>query len=214
MGIEKLLFYVFAATAVLASFGVIGSRNPVRAALFLVLAFVATAGIWLLLQAEFLGIVLILVYVGAVMVLFLFVIMMLDINLIPLREGFTRYLPLGIAVGVVVLAEMSLVLNPQFFGLEHFPSPVALAVGDSNTKMLGQLLFTEYLYAFELAAVLLLLAIVAAIVLTLRRRNRHEALYQDIGAQVRVQASDRLTMVKMPAVVAVKEDKEKESGDE
>jgi NADH-quinone oxidoreductase subunit J len=211
MGVEKILFYLFAATAVLASLGVIGSKNPVRAALFLVLAFVATAGIWLLLQAEFLGIVLILVYVGAVMVLFLFVIMMLDINLAPLQEGFARYLPIGAAVAVVVLAEMSLVLNPEFFGLKNFPVPEALSATDSNTKMLGHLLFTEYLYAFELAAVLLLLAIVAAIVLTLRRRDRKEALYQDIGAQVRVKAADRLTMVKMPAVVAVKEETKKES---
>lgn len=211
MGIEKILFYVFAATAVLASLGVIGSKNPVRAALFLVLAFVATAGVWLLLQAEFLGIVLILVYVGAVMVLFLFVIMMLDINLAPLQEGFARYLPIGVAVAVVVLAEMSLVLNPDFFGLQNFPAPAALSATDSNTKMLGQLLFTDYLYAFELAAVLLLLAIVAAIVLTLRRREQKAALYQDISAQVAVQASDRLVMVKMPAVVKVKEAKAEES---
>lgn len=201
MGVEKFLFYVFALTAVFASLGVISSRNPVRAALFLVLAFVATAGVWLLLQAEFLGIVLILVYVGAVMVLFLFVIMMLDINLTPLKEGFARYLPIGIAVALVVLAEMAMVLNPTFFGLDNFPSPVALSATDSNTKMLGQLLFTEYLFAFELAAVLLLLSIVAAIVLTLRRRHQSEALYQDVGAQVRVQASDRLTMVKMAPTV-------------
>lgn len=201
MGVEKFLFYVFALTAVFASLGVISSRNPVRAALFLVLAFVATAGIWLLLQAEFLGIVLILVYVGAVMVLFLFVIMMLDINLTPLKEGFARYLPIGIVVALVLLAEMALVLNPTFFGLDNFPSPAALSATDSNTKMLGQLLFTEYLFAFELAAVLLLLSIVAAIVLTLRRRHQREALYQDVSAQVRVQASDRLTMVKMAPTV-------------
>ena len=201
MGVEKFLFYVFALTAVFASLGVISSRNPVRAALFLVLAFVATAGVWLLLQAEFLGIVLILVYVGAVMVLFLFVIMMLDINLTPLKEGFARYLPIGIVVALVVLAEMAVVLNPTFFGLDNFPSPVVLSATDSNTKMLGQLLFTEYLFAFELAAVLLLLSIVAAIVLTLRRRHQSEALYQDVGAQVRVQASERLTMVKMAPTV-------------
>ncbi|MCI4410519.1 MAG: NADH-quinone oxidoreductase subunit J [Thiotrichales bacterium] len=205
MGIEKVLFYVFALTAIIASLGVIGSRNPVRAALSLVLAFIATAGVWLLLQAEFLGIVLILVYVGAVMVLFLFVIMMLDINLTPLKEGFARYLPIGIMVALIVLAEMSLILNPNFFGLEIYTVPTALGAHDSNTKMLGQLLFTEYLYAFVLAAVLLLLSIVAAIVLTLRRRQQSEALYQNVGDQVRVQASDRLTMVKMPAVVRVKE---------
>jgi len=205
MGVEKFLFYVFALTAILASLGVVGSRNPVRAALFLVLAFVATAGVWLLLQAEFLGIVLILVYVGAVMVLFLFVIMMLDINLTPLKEGFARYLPIGIVVALIVLAEMAMVINPSFFGLDSFPSPVALSATDSNTKMLGQLLFTEYLFAFELAAVLLLLSIVAAIVLTLRRRRQSEALYQDISAQVSVQASDRLTMVKMAPTVKLKE---------
>lgn len=205
MGIEKVLFYVFALTAIIASLGVIGSRNPVRAALSLVLAFIATAGVWLLLQAEFLGIVLILVYVGAVMVLFLFVIMMLDINLTPLKEGFARYLPIGIVVALIVLAEMSLILNPSFFGLELYTAPTALGAHDSNTKMLGQLLFAEYLYAFVLAAVLLLLSIVAAIVLTLRRRQQQEALYQNVGEQVRVQASDRLTMVKMPAVIRVKE---------
>lgn len=201
MGVEKILFFIFALTAILASMGVVFSRNPVRSALFLVLAFVATAGIWLLLQAEFLGIVLILVYVGAVMVLFLFVIMMLDINLTPLKEGFARYLPIGILVALVVFAEMAMILNPGFFGLDSFPSPQALSASDSNTKMLGQLLFTEYLYAFELAAVLLLLSIVAAIVLTLRRRQQSEALYQDVGAQVSVQASDRLTMVKMDPTV-------------
>jgi NADH-quinone oxidoreductase subunit J len=206
MSIEKLLFYAFAAVAVLGALAVISARNPVRAALYLVLTFFATAGVWLLMQAEFLGVVLVLVYVGAVMVLFLFVIMMLDINLTPLREGFTRYLPIGVAVAVVVLAEMLLVLNPEFYGLNNYPAPTALTMADNNTKQLGQVLFTEYLYAFELAAVLLLLSIVAAIVLTLRRRDRKEALYQDIEAQMRVKASDRLTMVKMPAVVPSKDE--------
>lgn len=201
MSIEKLLFYAFAVVAVLGALAVISARNPVRAALYLVLTFFATAGVWLLMQAEFLGVVLVLVYVGAVMVLFLFVIMMLDINLAPLREGFARYLPIGVAVAVVVLAEMLLVLNPEFYGLQNYHAPIALTMADNNTKQLGQVLFTEYLYAFELAAVLLLLSIVAAIVLTLRRRDRKEALYQDIDAQIRVKASDRLTMVKMPAVV-------------
>lgn len=201
MSIEKLLFYAFAAVAVLGALAVISARNPVRAALYLVLTFFATAGVWLLMQAEFLGIVLVLVYVGAVMVLFLFVIMMLDINLTPLKEGFARYLPVGIAVAVIVLAEMLLVLNPEFYGLNNYPTPTALTQSDNNTKQLGLLMFTEYLYAFELAAVLLLLSIVAAIVLTLRRRDRSTALYQDIDAQIRVKASDRLTMVSMPAVV-------------
>lgn len=200
MLVEKFVFYVFALVAIFASIGVISSRNPVRAALYLVLAFVATAGVWILLQAEFLGIVLILVYVGAVMVLFLFVIMMLDINLTPTTEGFARYLPIGIVVALVVLAEIAMVVNPTFFGLEQYPAPEVLAATDSNTKMLGQLLFTEYLFAFELAAVLLLLAIVAAIVLTLRRRPTSEALYQNVGEQVKVKAADRLTMVKMDAV--------------
>lgn len=199
MTVEKLLLYVFALTAILSAVGVISSRNPVRAALYLVLAFVATAGVWILLQAEFLGIVLILVYIGAVMVLFLFVIMMLDINLTPLSEGFARYLPLGIVVAMVVLVEMTMVINPSFFGLENFPSPEMLLASDSNTKQLGQLLFTDYLYAFELAAVLLLLAIVAAIVLTLRRRPQNEARYQDVAKQIAVRAEDRLTMVSMRA---------------
>ncbi len=210
MSIEKLLFYAFALVAVFGALAVISARNPVRAALYLVLTFFATAGVWLLMQAEFLGVVLVLVYVGAVMVLFLFVIMMLDINLTPLREGFARYLPIGVAVAVIVLAEMLLVLNPEFYGLNNYPAPIALTAEDNNTKQLGQLLFTEYLYAFELAAVLLLLAIVAAIVLTLRRGERKDALYQDIDAQIRVKASDRLTMVKMPPAVSSAEE-EKES---
>ncbi len=192
---ESVLFYLFGGILVLSSAAVVTVRNPVYAVLFLVLAFFNMAGIWVLLEAEFLALVLVLVYVGAVMVLFLFVVMMLDINLDPLREGFVRYLPVGILVALVILAELVVVLGGEHFGLEQIPSPVAHAADYSNTKELGRLLYTEYVYQFEIASVILLVAIIAAIVLTFRRRA--DSKYQDPEAQVRVQRSDRIRMVKM-----------------
>jgi len=194
--VVTLLFYAFAGVLVLSAIGMITSRNPVHAALYLVLAFFSSAVIWMLMEAEFLAIVLVLVYVGAVMVLFLFVVMMLDINTAQLREGFARNWPLGAVIAVVVIAEIASVVVVKSLGLSSLEPAVATATS-SNTRDLGHLLYTEYLYPFELAAVLLLIAIVAAIVLTLRRREDHKA--QDVAAQVAVRAQDRLRIVKMPA---------------
>jgi NADH-quinone oxidoreductase subunit J len=189
------IFYFFAAILVFAGLRVITSRNPVHAALFLVLAFFTAAGLWMLLEAEFLAITLVLVYVGAVMVLFLFVVMMLDINLDKLREGFWDYLPLAGFVAVLLMIEMALILGSRHFGLEVMGTPVPHPADYSNTKELGRLLYTEYVYAFELAAVILLVAIVAAIALTLRRRK--DSKYIDPAEQVKVKRNDRLRIVKM-----------------
>src|SRR6202795_4400296 len=169
---EAAVFYAFGDVLVLAGLAVVTARNPVHGVLFLVVAFFTAAAIWMLLRAEFLAIVLVLVYVGAVMVLFLFVVMMLDINLDKLREGFWSYLPLGAAVGVLMVVEMVLVLGGKQFGLLNLPGPATPVAGYSNTKELGRLLYTDYVYPFELAAVVLLVAIVAAIALTLRRRKQ------------------------------------------
>jgi NADH-quinone oxidoreductase subunit J len=193
---EKTLFYIFAAILLFAATMVITVRNPVRAALFLVLAFFTSAAIWLLLEAEFLAIVLVLVYIGAVMVLFLFVVMMLDINLIPLREGFAQYLPVGFLVAALIAFEMVAVLRPENFDLEQFIVPIPHKPDYSNTKELGNLLYTVYVYPFELASVILLVAIVAAIALTLRRRT---SKFQDPVQQVRVQRQDRVRLIKMTA---------------
>lgn len=191
---QLIIFYIFAAVLLFAATMVITTKNPVHSAMFLVLAFFNAAATWLLAEAEFLGIALVLVYVGAVMVLFLFVVMMLDINIAPLREGFARYLPLGGAVALVMVLEMVLVVSSdqvQMLGAEQ-----AAGVGD-NTRALGSVLYTTYLYPFELAAAVLLVAIVAAIMLTLRRRGgtRH----QDPSRQVRVRKADRLRVLQMPA---------------
>jgi NADH-quinone oxidoreductase subunit J len=196
MFFETILFYVFAAILLFAAVSVVTSRNPVHAALFLVLAFFTAAAIWMLLRAEFLAIVLVLVYVGAVMVLFLFVVMMLDINLDRLREGFWSYLPLGAAVGILMVVEMVLVLGRRYF---DFPPPKAkdYSLTYNNTKELGRLLYTDYMYPFEIAAVILLVAIIAAIALTLRRRKDTKA--QDPSAQVRVKRADRVRIVSMPS---------------
>ncbi len=194
---ESVLFYLFGTVLVAASAAVVTVRNPVYAVLFLVLAFFNMAGIWVLLEAEFLALVLVLVYVGAVMVLFLFVVMMLDINLDPLREGFVRYLPVGIVVALVILGELALVLAGGHFGLEQIPAPPARGPDYSNTAELGRILYTEYAYAFEIASVILLVAIIAAIVLAMRRRP--DSKYQDPAAQVRVRREDRVRIVEMPA---------------
>lgn len=192
------IFYFFAAILVFAGLRVITARNPVHAALYLVLAFFTAAGLWMLLEAEFLAIVLVLVYVGAVMVLFLFVVMMLDINLDRLREGFWTYLPLAGFVSVLLVIEMALILGGRHFGLDVMGVPAPHPADYSNTKELGRLLYTDYVYAFELAAVILLVAIVAAIALTLRRRK--DSKYLDPAEQVKVKRNDRLRIIKMPAV--------------
>jgi len=191
MAFPLILFYLFGAVLLASALAVILVRNPVHAALFLVLAFVTAAALWLLLYAEFLAITLVLVYVGAVMVLFLFVVMMLDINLDRLREGFWGNLPLAAGVGILMAAEMVLLL---LRGSHPVASPGAPPAGFSNTKALGQVLYTDYVYAFELAAIVLLVAIVAAIALTLRTRK--ETKYQDPSAQLAVKAADRLKIVK------------------
>ena len=191
------IFYFLAAVLVFAGLRVITARNPVHAALFLVLAFFTAAGLWMLLEAEFLAITLVLVYVGAVMVLFLFVVMMLDINLDKLREGFWDYLPLAGFVAVLLVIEMALILGSRHFGLEVMGTPTPHAADYSNTKELGRLLYTDYVYAFELAAVILLVAIVAAIALTLRHRK--DSKYIDPAEQVKVKRNDRLRIVKMQA---------------
>lgn len=201
MSFEQFIFYLLATITVASGLMMISIKNPVKAALWLVLAFVSTAGLWLMAQAEFLGLVLILVYVGAVMVLFLFVVMMLDINLAILKEGFTRYLPLGALAALAIFALMYLVLGPDRFGLDKFAAPVALPSDYSNTRAIAIPLYTTYVYPFILASVLLLVGIVAAISLTLRRRAPGEVLAQDIDKQVKVKASDRFRMVKMPSVV-------------
>ena len=196
MTFSEFVFYFFAAILVLSALGVITSRNPVHAALLLVLAFCTSAAIWMLLQAEFLAIALIVVYVGAVMVLFLFVVMMLDINMARLREGFWSYLPLGGLVAALLVAEMVIVLGGRYAGFHDMPGPPPLPAGYSNTKELGRLVYTEYVYPFEIAAVILLVAIVSAIALTLRRRK--ESKYIDPARQVAARASERVRIVKMP----------------
>jgi NADH-quinone oxidoreductase subunit J len=190
-----LLFYGFATILVAAGIGVITARNPVHAALSLVLCFCTSAVIWLLIEAEFLAIVLVLVYVGAVMVLFLFVVMMLDIKVEELRRGFTRHAWLGWIVTVTVIAEIVGVLVQRRLGLDVTRGAAPLPAGYSNATELGTILFTRYAYAIEIAAMLLLVAIIAAISLTLRQRRGLKV--QDISAQVAVRASDRLRMVKM-----------------
>ncbi|HSC14266.1 MAG TPA: NADH-quinone oxidoreductase subunit J [Gammaproteobacteria bacterium] len=190
-----VLFYAFAAVLVVAALGVITSRNPVHAALFLVLAFVQSAFLWLLIEAEFLAIALVLVYVGAVMVLFLFVVMMLDINVEELRKGFTRYLPLGSAVALIVVLEIAYVIWFRSEGAQFLTAQQPLPADVSNTKQLGAVLYTQHVYAFEIASVILLLAIVAAITLTMRKRPGHKV--QDIVKQVAVRREDRVRIVKV-----------------
>jgi NADH-quinone oxidoreductase subunit J len=195
MNFETLVFYLFAALTVFAALRVITVRNPVHAALYLVLAFCGMAGIWILLEAEFLAITLVLVYVGAVMVLFLFVVMMLDIDLVQLREGFWRWFPFGILLAVAMVGEMFWVLgNPQ---TAETTGAVRHAANYSNVKELGRVVYTDYVYPFELAAVLLLIAIVAAIALTLRRRKDSKS--QNVAQQVAVRRADRIRVVSVPS---------------
>lgn len=190
-----VIFGVLSLVLVGAGIGVISARNPVHSALYLVLAFVTSSVLWLLLEAEFLAIVLVLVYVGAVMVLFLFVVMMLDINVAKVREGFTRYAPLGLIVAGVIVLELAGVFWIRSEGLPVLATPAPHPADYSNTRELGGLLYTEYVYAFELAAFLLLLAIVAAIVLTMRKRPGLKV--QDISRQVSVRREDRVRLVSM-----------------
>jgi NADH-quinone oxidoreductase subunit J len=196
MPIIELIFYSFSLVLMAAAVMVITVRNPVYAALFLVLAFFSSAVIWMLLEVEFLAIVLILVYVGAVMVLFLFVVMMLDINLTPLKEGFIRYLPAGIAVALVMAMELLAVLWARGrFGTEAFPIPAPHPEGYSNTKAVGEWMYTNFLLPFEAAGVILLVAIIAAVALTLR--TRRDVKRQNPERQVQVQRDERIRLVKM-----------------
>src|SRR3954464_1571458 len=194
MEFQSILFWVFAFVLSAAALCVIFARNPVHSALFLVLSFFTAAGLWLLLQAEFLAIALVLVYVGAVMVLFLFVVMMLDVNYDTLRDQFRSYIPLGATVGVLVVVEMALVL------LGSYAKPVAAPLVDApkggNTHALGLVLYTDYVYPFEIAAVILLVAIIAAIALT--HRQRRETKHQDPGMEVKVRSKDRVRLVDLP----------------
>lgn len=196
MDISLYLFYAFAAILVYAGLRVITSRNPVSAVLHLVLAFFTAGCIWMLMHAEFLAIAIVLIYVGAVMVLFLFVVMMLNINIDRVREGFWRYLPVGLVVASIMVVEMVAVLKGPYFSLENMPAPVAPAAGTSNTQELARELFTNYAYPFEVASLILLVAMIAAVALTHRRREGSK--YSDPAAQIAVKAEDRMRVVSMP----------------
>ena len=195
MSFEQILFYVFSTMLVLSAGAVITVRNPVHAVMFMVLCFVTSSALWLLLEAEFLAITLILVYVGAVMVLFLFVVMMLDINIARMREGFARYLPIGGIVAAITVAIMGLAVGRNNFGLDKVAAPVPKGADYSNTHELGEQLYTTYVYPFEIASVVLLVAIVAAIALTLR--TRPGTRYQKIEEQVLVKKEDRLRVLQV-----------------
>ena len=203
MNFLQFSFYLFSGILLVAASLVVTVRNPVKAALYLVLVFFSAACIWLTLEAEFLAIVLVLVYVGAVMVLFLFVVMMLDIDVARLREGFTQYLPAGLVIAGVMVAEFAVVMLSGRFGLDAMPRPVAQGVDYSNTRELGLVLYTDYVYAFEIAALILLVAIIAAISLTFRRRGGTKV--QVIAEQLRVTKADRLRIVKMSSEITDRE---------
>lgn len=191
---EQILFYTFATLLIGSGLFMIVCRNPVYAALFLVAAFCISGALWLMLAAEFLALILVLVYVGAVMTLFLFVVMMLNIDLAPLREGFVRYLPLGIFVVALMIALLLYVIKGSTFGLSHYPEPKLLPASYSNISELGKVLYTDYVYPFELAAVLLLGAIIAAISLNLRKPR---SKVQQTSKQVEVRRQDRVHLIKM-----------------
>lgn len=194
MTFQAFLFYFFAGIQVLAALRMITVRNPVHAALFLVLSFVCAASLWMLLEAEFLGLLIVLVYVGAVMVLFLFVVMMLDINIAEMREGFASYLPVAAVIALIMVAQMIWVLTFKVFRAE---APAPAPADYSNTEALGEVLYTQYVFQFEVAAIILLVAIVAAIALTLRRRP--ETKYQNPTEQIQVKRDDRVRIVSMKA---------------
>jgi len=195
MPIVEIAFYLFGGVLIGSALSVVTVGNPIYAVLFLVLSFFSAACIWMLMQAEFLAIVLVLVYVGAVMVLFLFVVMMLDVNVNPVKEGFARYLPVGLLVAVAMAAQMFMVIWTR--GMETQALPMAKPQGYSHTTAVGEVLYSTYLYAFEIAAVILLVAIIAAIALTHRRRP--ETKSQDPSQQVRIERDERVRLVKMDA---------------
>ena len=204
MDFVQLAFFAFAAVAVGSAIAVIGARNPVHSALFLVLTFFSVAVTWIIAGAEFLGVALVLVYVGAVMVLFLFVVMMLDIDLVPLREGYVRYLPVGLLVAVVMLVELLALIGILAFVQTPFGADPVEAAGVPNTVWIARRLFTDFLLPFEVAAVILTVAVIAAVTLTLRRREGTK--HQIPGEQIRTRPGDRLRMVDMPASVHVADD--------
>ena len=193
MDLKLLVFWVFSLVLIGAAVGVITTRNPVQAALFLVLAFFNSAIIWMLMEAEFLAITLVLVYVGAVMVLFLFVVMMLDINLLPLREGFTKFLPIGGVIAAAIVVQMIFLIRVKWIDTSSYAQPVPKPADYSNTEELGMAMYTDYLFQFEVAAVILLVAIIAAIALTMRRRP--DTKYQSPAQQVMVKKEDRVRVV-------------------
>ncbi|AMP37208.1 NADH-quinone oxidoreductase subunit J [Ralstonia syzygii subsp. celebesensis] len=197
MEITTIIFYCFSLVLVLSALKVITAKNPVHAALFLVLSFFTAAAIWMLLKAEFLAITLVLVYVGAVMVLFLFVVMMIDVDIENLRRDFWTYVPMGAFVGAVIIMEMAVVLTKAFMGRSQPVQELPKTLSGPNTQALGKLIYTDYIYAFEVAGAVLLLAIVAAVALTARRRKDSKA--QKVADQIRVQRKDRVRLVSMPA---------------
>jgi NADH-quinone oxidoreductase subunit J len=204
MELTTTIFYVFALVLVLSALKVITARNPVHSALYLVLSFFTAAALWMLLQAEFLAILLVLVYVGAVMVLFLFVVMMIDIDIENLRRDFWTYVPLASVVGALIIAEMAIVLVRNFMGTTQPVVNGAMGPDASNTAELGKVIYTDYIYAFEVAGIILLVAIIAAVALTLRRRKDTRA--QDISEQLRTRREDRVRLVSMPATIATQAD--------
>ena len=199
-----VFFYAFAGLLVISAFRVVTARNPVHAALFLVLAFFCASGLWMLLKAEFLSLALILVYVGAVMVLFLFVVMMLDLDIENLRRDYKKFLPVAFLIGAVIVLELSIVLIRSFVGTSTPVQPMLEEMTTSNTHALGMLIFVDYVYAFEVAGVILLVAIIAAVALTLR--NRKDSKSQNIHQQVNVNSADRMRIVKMDSDMAAKQD--------
>ena len=209
MEFKTFLFYLFSAVMLFSALRAITARNPVHAVLFLVLAFFNMSGLWLLLQAEFLAIALIMVYVGAVMVLFLFVVMMLDINIERMRQGFWANLPLAATVGLLMAGEMVTVLTGKYFSLESLPAQESVA-GYSNTKALARVLFTDYVYPFELASVILLVAIIAAVTLTLRRGKDTKGMRPP--EQVAVKRGDRVRLVNMASEAKSPEAEPKNGG--
>lgn len=197
MELTTTIFYVFALVLVLSALKVITAKNPVHSALFLVLSFFTAAAIWMLLKAEFLAILLVLVYVGAVMVLFLFVVMMIDIDIEHLRRDFWTYVPLASVIGALIIGEMATVLVRNFIGTTVPLNNVVQGPDYSNTAALGKLIYTDYIYAFEVAGIILLVAIIAAVALTLRRRKDNKS--QDVGEQLRTRRQDRVRLVSMPS---------------